>query len=56
MLQKVSKDIKITDYTLNRLVCSGTDHFLKLAIVTSDDVKKYQDKVLAFQKLNRQKS
>ena len=55
MIQQVSKEIKITDYTLNRLVCSGTDHFKKLAVVSGDEVKKYQQKVLAFQKLNKQK-
>ena len=27
MLEKVSKDLKLTDYTLSRCVTSGTDHF-----------------------------
>ena len=38
MLQKVSKDLKLTDYTLSRIVTSGTDHFTKLKVTTTEEV------------------
>ena len=43
MLQKVSKDLKLTDYTLSRIVTSGTDHFIKLKATTNADVNSFRD-------------
>ena len=43
MLQKVSKDLKLTDYTLSRIVTSGTEHFIRLKTTTTADVNTYRD-------------
>ena len=43
MLQKVSKELKMTDYTLSRIVTSGTDHFIRLKTTTTEEVNTYRD-------------
>ena len=45
MLEKVAKDLKLTDYNLSRCVTSGTDHFIKLMVTTLNDVRAYRDYV-----------
>lgn len=34
MLESISKELKLTDYTLSRCITSGTDHFTKLEVTT----------------------
>ena len=46
MLEKVAKDLKLTDYSLSRCVTSGTDHFIKLMVTNQIDVKAYKDYLL----------
>ena len=43
MLQKVSKDLKLTDYRLSRCVTSGTEHFIPLQITNQDEVQVYRE-------------
>jgi len=43
MLEKVSKELKLTDYNLTRLVTSGTDHFIKLKVTTAIEVNAYRE-------------
>lgn len=33
----------MTDYTLSRIVTSGTDHFTKLLVTTTAEVNQYKD-------------
>lgn len=47
MLEQISKDIKLTDYTLSRCITSGTDHFIKLKVTTIEEVKEYRNKIQA---------
>ena len=43
MLKQVSKDLKLTDYNLSRVVTSGTEHFIKLKVTNQKDVKTYRE-------------
>ena len=45
MLEKVSKELKLADYTLTRIVTSGTDHFTKLKVTTAQEVNIYRDHI-----------
>ena len=42
----------MTDYTLSRIVTSGTDHFIKLLITTLAEVNTYKDYLHAVQHAN----
>ena len=52
MLQKVSKELKMTDYTLSRIVTSGTDHFIRLKTTTVEEVNTYRDYLHAVKHAN----
>lgn len=43
MLESISKELKLTDYTLSRCITSGTDHFTKLDVTTQASIKLYRD-------------
>ena len=45
LLEKVSKELKLTDYTLSRVVTSGTDHFIKLAVTTQEKLTIYRERI-----------
>lgn len=50
MLQKFSKELKLTDYKLNQCLTSGTEHFTHLRVTTAEEVQTYREHLTMLKK------